>query len=373
MRLRRRGGIEYSIVVPFHSNASYLRICLESLKLSTPKTAEILVVFNNPEESAWPTDLGGDRIRVIRIGRSIGYSAAVNAGAAEASGRVLVFCDADTYHLGDWFSALTSRVQNEPTLGAASSKLLDPTTGRINDFGLGFTEYNSPHPYRDRRPNAPQVRRDRKVQAACSASMVVRAEVFKAAGGFDESLLNFYCDIDFCLRLKDLGLAIAVVDQSRAYHRGSSAATAREAYRADVKGVFYRKNAHRIEVDMDRYFDESIHYAKRRWGCARSYLVADLTSVANRSWHHKLLARHFELASVYEYTNDVRDARSLSLIDHLGASLITLRKPILYFVDRFLSLEDNSIWFQLRDCSRDLVIDRNANVVRLADVANRAA
>ncbi|MDQ3802636.1 MAG: glycosyltransferase [Acidobacteriota bacterium] len=360
----------YSIIVPFHSNERLLRFCLNTLLTTVPAEVEKIVVLNNHRTDELPADIDTSHFRVIRHDESLGYSHAANAGASVARGRTLIFCDADTFYAGNWFSALTSFHRNTPNIGLASSRLLDPRTGRVLDFGIAFTKYNAPHPQRDVRADDPSVNRARSVQAACSANMIIEADLFSHVGTFDEELHNAYMDLDLCLRLKELGRDCWVTSQSTVFHRGDSAHTHRGAYWADVKAMFASKNAGRIEQDMERYFRESLTSFRSSHGFASGYLLVDLSSVIDRAWHYELLREYVELISAYDYSPVGRDLPLLSLIDHLGVNVLESRAALLYFVDRFISLQGNRMWLDMRRRPDDLIIDRNANVALLSEVVS---
>jgi GT2 family glycosyltransferase len=360
----------YSIIVPFHSNERLLRFCLKTLLTTVPPEVEKIVVLNNHRTDELPDDINTSHFRVIRREESLGYSHAVNAGASVARGQTLIFCDADTFYAGDWFFALAHFHHSTPNIGLASSRLLDPCTGRILDFGIAFTKYNAPHPQRDVLANDPFVTRPRSVQAACSANMIIEADLFSHVGMFDEELHNAYMDLDLCLRLKDLGKDCWVVSESTAFHRGDSAHTHRSAYWADVKALFSAKNADRIEQDMQRYFYESLTSFRSSYGFASEYLLIDLSSVVDRAWHYDLLREYVELISVYDYSPVARDLSLLSLVDHLGVNILESRAALLYFVDRFISLQGNRMWLDMRSRADDLVVDRNANVALLSEIVN---
>jgi GT2 family glycosyltransferase len=361
---------QYSIIVPFHSNERLLRFCLKTLLATVPSEIEKIVVLNNHRTDELPADIDSSNFRVIRREQSLGYSHAVNTGARVARGKTLIFCDADSFYAGDWFSALTSFHRKTPNVGLASSRLLDPRTGRVLDFGVAFTKYNAPHPQRDTRANHPAVNRTRSVQAACSANMIIDADLFSRVGMFDEELNNAYMDLDLCLRLKTRGKDCWVTSQSTAFHRGDSANTYRGGYWADVKALFAAKNAERIKHDMEDYFRESLTSFRNSHGFAPEYLLIDLSSVIDRAWHYEMLGGYVELVSIYDYSPVERDLSHLSLIDHLGLNVLESRVRLLYFVDRFISLQANRMWLDMRPRADDLIIDRNANVMLLSEVVN---
>src|SRR5436305_7415416 len=194
MRSARKTACEHTLIVPYHSNPRLLRLCIESIETTVPPDVERLLVINNsaPEIPPW---MPGS-FRCITIPSNLGYSGAINVGAREARGKLLIFCDADTCYFGNWFSCLTSFFRSTQKAGMASSKLVDPGSGLVSDYGIGCTEYNAPHPFIDNPPNFTLLTAPRKVQAACSANMIIEKKLFEELGMFDEELLNFYMDID---------------------------------------------------------------------------------------------------------------------------------------------------------------------------------
>jgi len=358
----------YSVIVPFHSNERLLRLCVRSLLATLPSEVEKIIVLNNAEPKRLPSKSSLTPFVALTRSENIGYSAAANLGAAHARGRNLIFCDADTIYSGRWFAELTSLHRTTANVGLVSSRLLDARTGRIADYGIGFSPHNAPHPQRDLRPMDPAAMTARQVQAACSANMIIAAPLFAEVGGFDETLLNAYADLDLCLRLNERGRPCWVTGKSMVHHRGDSADTHRDCYRADVKAAFAQKNAGRIRTDMQDYFRASLRRHARTHGFAREYLLVDLSTVVDRRWHYELLREFVSLAAIYDYSLGVRDQDDVSLVDHLGLQVVDTRHALLYFTDRFVALRNSGLWRSLRPRKDDLVVDRNANVRALTEV-----
>ena len=358
--------MKYSIIVPYHSNKNYLHLCLQSLINTVPKSVEIIVVVNNNNENGYNVDIPYNRVKVIRVKENLGYSKAINLGVEKSKGEYLIFLDSDTVCFDkNWFSNLTSFYASTENIGIASSKLINPSTGRIIDFGMALSKYNNAHPFMDRPVNFPPTLENRKVQMACSANMIIERNLFYELGMIDTDLVNFYQDTDICLKLKDHNKECWVVANSLAYHRGSSTEVNRASYRADVKGHFMAKNFHRMEIDLDNYFQTNYDYfeIENKHQIKQKYLLVDCSSIADREWFYKIIGRYFSLYDIYEVSYPIRDISHISLIDHLGTNILKMNVPIIYFVDRFISLKNNSIWENFRDCSRDIIIDRNANIV----------
>ncbi|MDR0437203.1 MAG: glycosyltransferase [Bacteroidales bacterium] len=363
--------MNYSIIVPYHSNSNYLHLCLQSLIDTTPNTVEIIVVVNNNSEREFNIDISYDRVKVIRVKQNLGYSKAINLGVENSKGKYLIFSDSDTVYFDkNWFSNLTLFYASKENIGIASSKLINPSTGRIIDFGMALSKYNNAHPFMDRPMDFPPTLKNRRVQMACSANMIIERELFYKLGMIDTDLVNFYQDTDICLKLKDHGKECWVVANSLAYHKGSSSGINRTSYRADIKGYYMAKNFHRMKIDLDNYFRINYDYFKNETECSikPKYLLVDCSSVADREWFYKVIEQYFPLYETYEMSHPVRDISHISLIDHLGTNILKMNVPIIYFVDRFISLENNSIWEDFRDCSNDIIIDRNANIISYSSV-----
>ncbi len=366
--------MEYSVIVPYHSNKHYLKLCLSSLQKTLPPEVEVIVVVNNANFKNGTPEIDEKRFHVIKIDRNIGYSRAINHGVQEASGKHLVFADSDTiYTHKDWFQNLTGFYKSSYRIGIASSKLINPYTNRIIDFGIAWSRCTNSHPFMDRPANLPIVSKNRRVQMACSANMIIEKDLFISMGMMDTDLLNYYQDNDLCLRLKDFNKECWVVSDSLVYHKGSSTNISREPYRADIKGLYLAKNVNRIEQDHHHYFDINLSYVLKKNPSTKitgKFLLIDISTVADFGWFQDIIIEHFSIYDTYDFKFGKRDSSHIPLIDQLGSNILTLSLPIIYFVDRYISLLNNTLWTVLRDCKHDLVIDRNFNIVPFAQLSN---
>ena len=51
-------------------------------------------------------------------------------------------------------------------------------------------------------------------------------------------------------------------------------------------------------------------------------------------------------------------------------SHLDIREPFIYFVDSFISLGNNAIWWNLRKCKNDIIIDVNGNFLTQKEIQN---
>ncbi len=364
--------MKYSFIIPFHSNEMYLQLCVNSLLKTIPKKDnEIIIIINNANKQFNHISFSNKKVKLFKFKKNLGYGGAVNEGAILAKGKYLCICDSDTVYFGNWFHYISKFHESNKNIGITSSKLINPHSGKIIDFGMGLTKYNNPHPYMDRNDDFHLTKKNRKVQMACSANMIIEKKLFIQMGMHNNELFNFYSDTDLCLRLKEYKKECWVVAKSVAYHQGNSTHNNRSSYNPDVKGYYVKNNHKYMKIDMDKYFDESFKYFEYYKYKQNKYILIDLSTIVDKEWHHNLIEKYFNLFNIYEYPYKERDVTFIPLVEHLDYYHITKNTPIIYFVDRFISLKNNKLWFDIRPNKYDIVIDRNANVVLAKELNTR--
>jgi len=174
----------------------------------------------------------------------------LNRAAREASGEVLVFVDPGLAGEDGWLEELLGWFQ-DPSIGVAGAKLLDPLTGRIRHMGIVFdaaghaaelfggmaegTEepFGSGHWCRD-------------VLAVSGACLAVRRSDFLKVGGFrQDPIYHPRLDLDLCLRLRlELGQGAVCTPFARLWQSERSAleipvrSGAEQAARARFQAAF---------------------------------------------------------------------------------------------------------------------------------------
>ncbi len=361
-----------AIIVTYHDGPQLLAACLDSLVRTVPASVDIFAILNNRNQAAIDVPVPG-RVRAQRIPDNLGYAQAANLGANMAAGKDIVFVDGDVIVTPGWLEALLATRDEHPSAGAVAAKLVNPHSGRIIDFGLGFTRFNTPHLYLDRRPELLPAVGDFPVQAACSACLLCRRQHFDAIGGFHLELENLYTDIDICLRFKDVGAGVYMSDAAQVYHFGTEISRFTKAFKdshlkADVKGRFWALNANRITIDMDSFIAAQVQALIKRTRTTRDYFVCQCMNVADPNWYVDIVHTYLPVNNVHHSPSRDRDAPLLSLYALLGHDIARQRIPIIYMVDRFVSLRENQVWWDMRRLMPDIVVDRHGNVLTVGEV-----
>jgi GT2 family glycosyltransferase len=197
-----------SIVIPAHEHEGMTRACVESVlkTLDETQTIEVIVVDDCSPVPIALTGIDDSRVRVVRTSENLRFSRACNYGAAQASGRYLLFLNNDTAPNPGWLTAMVATAEADPRIGVVGARLLY-RDGTVQHAGVAFSQRDGVprHVYRGFPGDHPVVLRDRSFQAVTAACILIRSEAFAAVDGFDGAYNNGYEDIDLCLRLRDAG------------------------------------------------------------------------------------------------------------------------------------------------------------------------
>ena len=202
-----------SIIIPSKDHPDILERCVSSLvKLTGWKRYEILLVDNgsSPDNREKYESLAECyKIKYLYHPMAFNFSAMCNMGAREASGDYLLFLNDDMEILEEnWLSVMLGHAAL-PYAGCVGAKLLYPETGMIQHAGVINIDNGPCHAFSGMSDE--QVYyfgRNRlvyNVLAVTAACLLVGREKFYRAGGFCEDLAVAYNDVDFCMKILELG------------------------------------------------------------------------------------------------------------------------------------------------------------------------
>lgn len=198
--------------------------CVDSLLQGNPGTEVVVVDNGSTDGSSALLRERHPEVTVIESPRNLGYVKGVNTGIRLAQERgathVLLINNDAIAHPG-MVNDLLGLFERKPTAGIAGPKIFYYGTdimwfngGHFNDL-LGF----STHPLMDRRDDGED--QERTVHFITGCAMMVRSEVFRDVGLFDEDYDIYAEDLDLCLRAKEKGYGSWLVPQATAEHKVS--------------------------------------------------------------------------------------------------------------------------------------------------------
>lgn len=225
------------VVVATRDRMDLLRPCLESLRATTSPDEVRLVIIDHcstDQETVEYLSSLAEKATVIRYEGPFNYSA-MNNMAVRAHGKgcgyvLLLNNDVEAMEAG-WLGRMRSLVRR-PDVGAVGATLLYPD-GTVQHAGV-IVGLNGPadhaHKFKQFRQDAGgrepgyngSLSSVREWSAATAACLMMRMEVFLAAGGLDETLAVGFNDTDLCLRIRATGLKILVDPFAVLLHKESA-------------------------------------------------------------------------------------------------------------------------------------------------------
>lgn len=221
-----------SLIIPTRDAYTLVKQCLDSILQKTSyKNYEIILVDNNstdPISLEYFKSLDSlSNVRVIRDERDFNYSALNNSAVKFAQGEIIGLINNDIEVITPgWLNEIVS-IAIQPGVGAVGAKLLYPDNtiqhgGVI--LGLGGVAEHSHKNY----PRASDGYFGRAAiinsfSAVTGACLFVKKSIFNQVGGLNErDLAIAFNDVDFCLRIRDLGYRNVWTPYAELYHHESA-------------------------------------------------------------------------------------------------------------------------------------------------------
>jgi GT2 family glycosyltransferase len=257
-----------SVVVPTHDTRELTLACLAALADAQPPPDEVVVVDDGSGDgTAAAVAASFPAVRLRRHERPLGFTAAANAGAAQATGDLLLLLNSDTEPAADALGALLAAFRDDARLGVAGASLVYPdgtpqwSGGRapralwLFALGSGLAHrLGGARWWRRRRPVSGHG--SGEVEWVTGAALAVRRPLWRELGGFDPRFELYAQDLDLCLRARARGWRVAVVAASRiVHHHGATVGRLASTTERDAStpATVARHDAARLWADLVRW------------------------------------------------------------------------------------------------------------------------
>ena len=249
-----------SLIIPTRNAKELVRQCIDSIvELTTYRNYEIILIDNgsdDPDSIDYFTSLAArPNFRVIRDDGEFNYSALNNAAVRQARGDIVGLINNDIEVITpDWLSDMVS-IASQPGVGAVGARLWYPDNtlqhgGVILGIG-GVAGHSHKRLPKERRGYFERAALMQSFSAVTAACLVIQKRHYLSVGGLNEVNLKVaFNDVDFCIRLREVGLRNVWTPYAELFHHES-------ATRGDD-----------IQPEKQRRFESEVRYMKTHWGDA---------------------------------------------------------------------------------------------------------
>lgn len=248
-----------SIVIPVFNKALYTYNCLLSVLREDPEITKEIIVIDNCSSDETPQLLARleGATQVVRNTENNGFVGACRQGADLAQGEFILFLNNDTQVRPGWLREMVAVLDADPQVGLTGSKLIYPDGMLQEAGGIIFSDASGCNYGRRADPTLPYFNISRPVDYCSGASLMIRADLWRQLGGFDERYAPaYYEDTDLCFAARAAGYHVWYCHASEViHHEGITAGT-------DLNSGFkaYQNINREKFIDKWREVLESQHY-----------------------------------------------------------------------------------------------------------------
>jgi GT2 family glycosyltransferase len=225
-----------SIIIPSKDHVDILKRCIQSILDKTKyKNYGIVIVDNQSTDDEtfeyYASLEHNPKIKILHYDKPFNFSVINNYAVDNIDAPYILFLNNDTEVISsEWLSAMLEHAQRE-CVGAVGAKLLYPNnliqhagvilgiTGTPGQKGVaGHSHKYLPNKFVGYFLRSQIIGNYSAVTAAC---LMMRKDIFKEIGGFNEDIAIAFNDVDLCLRIRSAGYLIIYTPYSLIYHHES--------------------------------------------------------------------------------------------------------------------------------------------------------
>jgi GT2 family glycosyltransferase/glycosyltransferase involved in cell wall biosynthesis len=219
-------------VVLTYNRAEHTYRCLDSVLWYVDLPYELIIVDNASHDETGQLLARLDNATILRNAENVGFGEGCNQAAAIARGRYLLLLNNDAQLTAGCVRTLVETAERIPDCAAVGCKVVMPD-GRLQEAGSIIWDDGTTMGYgRDDAPDSLPYSYVREVDYCSAACLLVRADVWKQAGGFDSRYAPaYYEDADLAMAMRTFGWRVIYQPVAVAVHQeytSSSPDAARE-------------------------------------------------------------------------------------------------------------------------------------------------
>jgi len=200
------------IIVVTYNAKNKLRLCLQSIEKYTKDMPYRLTIVNNNSQDKTAEYLNkkyafNQKAKIIHAKKNMGFSGAANLALKATSNKLVALLDDDVEVTKGWLMKLHQSIKKKPSIAIIGPKVMLPNKKIFCAEMIIWNHIILPVGMKEKDNG----QRDyiRKVDALCGACWLIKRNIIKKIGFFDERF--FPCqmeDVDYCVRARLAGYKI---------------------------------------------------------------------------------------------------------------------------------------------------------------------
>lgn len=259
--------IDVSIIVPLYKSNFVIEKQIEKWDVEEKLSVEIIYVDDAcPANSGeliiplWKKKLNQIKgsipsLKIIKNEINHGFSHSCNVGAIHASGKYLIFLNADVIPTKNWITPMVELIESDANIGVVGNMQLS-TNGTIESLGSEWSwqsmyfQHIGKRTWQDKKLQSPILVNDlpkeftipgerEMVTAAC---MLISKDLFFEIEGFDEKYrIGYWEDSDLNMKVHESGKKIYFQPKSVVYHNAGHTKCGGHPYIKQNKQLFFSR------------------------------------------------------------------------------------------------------------------------------------
>jgi GT2 family glycosyltransferase len=210
-----------SIIIPHFNGKQHLDDCLHSLRRQTFTDFEVLLVDNGSTDGSQAyVRQQFPEVRLLELGRNLGFTGACNAGWRAAQGEFIILLNNDTEADPHWLAELVGGFGRFPRAGAVASKmLLFDRRDYFHTAGDYVRIDGIPGNRGVWQQDVGQYDREEVVFSACGGAAAYRRQLLDEIGFLDDDFFFSCEDVDMGWRANLAGWQTVYLPTAVIYHK----------------------------------------------------------------------------------------------------------------------------------------------------------
>jgi GT2 family glycosyltransferase/SAM-dependent methyltransferase len=262
---------QVTLVIPLFAAADLTRRCLETIRDNTMAIGYEVILVDDAADADTKQLL--ERVhgaRVLVNEKNEGYLRSMNRGATLARGKWIVLCNNDIEVQPGWLEAMLDCAESDESVGVVAPKFVSPDGSLSEAGGIVWSDGTGANYGRGDDPGLFQYEYRREVDYGSAAALMVRAELWRETGGFDERYLPmYYEDTDLCFEARERGWRVlyepgAVVMHVEGGTAGNDLESGHKRHQELNRPKFVAKWRQRLESEQMRPAPTNVRMAANR-------------------------------------------------------------------------------------------------------------